>query len=119
MRTAALPAIALTWADNDGRATARPFGVVEGDLGYDRDLPLSIIVHLRDSDPEPEFDRIATLVEVVMASAVTLGDLVIEALLVSSRFYVDPQTGLSLGAGRLVYTVSYKSLATDPSIPAI
>jgi hypothetical protein len=119
LRAEDLPAITLTWADNDERATSRPFATVDGAHGYDRDLPLSIIVHLRDSDPEPEFDRIAVLIEVALAGDVTLGGLAIEALLTSTRFYVDPQTGLALGAGRLVYAVSYKTPAADPSSSAI
>ncbi|MGJ8570429.1 MAG: hypothetical protein ACSHXI_07000 [Hoeflea sp.] len=119
LRAEDLPAITLTWSDNDERAASRPFATADGAHGYDRDLPLSIIVHLRDTDPETEFDRIAVLIEVAMSGGDTLGDLAIESLLTSTRFYVDPQTGLALGAGRLVYTVSYKTPAADPSISAI
>lgn len=119
VRAEKLPAITLTWADADERAQARPFSTAAGALGYDRELPVSIIVHLRDADPEPEFDRIAVLIEAAMATDVTLGGAVIEALLVSSRFFVDPQTGLPLGAGRLVYAVSYKTPAADPESPAL
>lgn len=115
----ALPAITLSWADNDERAEARPFSTVDGALGYDRILPMSVIVHLRSADPDTEFDRIASLIEVRMASDVTLGGLAIEVLLTSSRLFVDPQTGLALGAGRLVYTVSFKTPAGDPTVAAL
>lgn len=119
VRAEALPAVTLSWADNDERAEARPFSTADGALGYDRTLPLSVIVHLRDEDPDTEFDRIASLIESRMASDVTLGGLVIEVLLTSSRLFVDPQTGLALGAGRLVYTVSFKTPAADPTVSAL
>ncbi|MBC7280035.1 hypothetical protein [Hoeflea sp.] len=119
VRAEALPAITLSWADNDERAESRPFSTADGAHGYDRELPLSIIVHLRDEDPDGEFDRIATLIETGMAEDVALGGLAVEALLTSSRLFVDPQTGLALGAGRLVYTVHYKTPGADPTVTAL
>lgn len=119
IRAEALPAITLTWADNDERAASRPFSTAAGEPGYDRDLPLSIIVHLRDAEPDTEFDRIAALIEAKMASDITLGGHAIEVLLASTRFYVDPQTGLPLSVGRLVYQVAYKTPAADPTINAL
>lgn len=119
VRAEALPAITLSWADNDERAESRPFSTAAGGHGYDRELPMSIIVHLRNEDPDTEFDRIAVLIEVKMAGAVTLGGLAIETLLTSSRLFVDPQTGLALGAGRLIYAVHYKTPGADPTISAI
>lgn len=114
-----LPALTLSWADDDERTTLRPCAGAEGADGYDRDLPVSIIVHLRDADPEEEFDRICVLIETAMADVLTLDGVTIEALLASTRFFVDRNTGLPLMAGRLVYRVAYKTLAADPTTSAM
>lgn len=119
VRQESLPAITLTWFDDDERAEARPGSGLANQLGYTRDLRISIIVHLRDASAETEFDRIAELVETAMAGDVTLGGKAIEALLASSRLFVDQTTGVPLGAGRLVYAVSYKALAAAPGTPAL
>ena len=113
-----LPAITLTWADDDERATIRPCAGADGSDGYDRDLPISVIVHLRDADPEEEFDRICELVEPRMAGIIKVGGLAIEMTLASTRFFVQRETGLPLMAGRLVYRTSYKTLA-DPALSAL
>jgi hypothetical protein len=114
-----LPALTLTWAEASEVATIRPSAGPNGEDGYDRALPLSIIVHLRDNQPEREFDDICTLVEGVMGANIVLAGMTIEALLQSTRFFVDPKTGLALCVGSLTYGVSYKTLAADPTIPAI
>ncbi|SOC38985.1 hypothetical protein SAMN05892877_105362 [Rhizobium subbaraonis] len=113
-----LPALTLTWAEGSETASVRPCSGSNGEDGYDRQLPLSIIVHLRDADADREFDRICVLIEQVMGRAIVI-DQVIETTLRSSRLYVDPRTGLPLGAGALNYAVSYKTLAADPTIPAL
>lgn len=114
-----LPALTLSWADGDERSSIRAFAGPNGEDGYDRELPLSIIVHLRDDDPEEEFDAVCVLVEAAMGAAVTLDGLTIETVLVSSRHFVNQQTGLSLCVGSLTYSASYKTLATDPETAAI
>ncbi|APO74268.1 hypothetical protein AM571_CH01433 [Rhizobium etli 8C-3] len=113
-----LPALTLTWAEANEAATMRPCSGPNGEDGYDRQLPLSIIIHLRDDDPEEEFDRICVLVESAMGGDILLGGTVIEALLQTSRFYVNPQTGLALCVGVLNYMVSYKTVAANPEITA-
>ena len=114
-----LPALTLTWADDDERASIRPFATAAGADGYDRSLPLSVIVHLGDADPETRFDAIAVQVEAAMAAGIELDGKVIELTLASSRFFVDPRTGLPLAAGRLVYTADYKTPAANPEVSAI
>lgn len=114
-----LPALTLTWADDDERATIRPFSTADGADGYDRSLPISIVAHLRAEDPEADFDAIAVQVETAMAGGITLGGKVIEIVLTSTRFFTDPQTGLPLAAGRFVYTADYKTPAADPEAPAL
>lgn len=110
----ALPALTLTWSDSAEIASVRPSSGPNGEDGYDRSLPLSIVVHLRDNDPELEFDDICVEVESAMGAAIQLDGLVIEALLETSRHYVNPQTGTSLCAGSLNYRIAYKTLAADP-----
>jgi hypothetical protein len=114
-----LPAITLTWADAGERSEIRPMANAAGADGYDRRLALSIIVHLRDLDPESEFDRICVEVEKAMGEAVALDGIAIEALLQATEFFVDRETGLPLGVGRLVYATHYTTLAADPEVAAL
>lgn len=113
-----LPALTPTWAEGSEATTIRPSSGPTGEDGYDRVLPLSIVVHLRDADADEEFDRIAVLIEKAMGLDISLGGLVIEMLQTSSRLYIDPRTGLSLGAGSINYQVFYKTVANDPETAA-
>ncbi|SDA39408.1 hypothetical protein [Sinorhizobium sp. NFACC03] len=115
----ALPALTLTWSDSNEIADLRPFSGPNGEDGYDRRLPLSIVVHLRDDDPELEFDDICVEVESAMGAAIKLDGLVIEALLENERHYVNSQTGTSLCAGSINYRIAYKTLAADPQQTAL
>lgn len=119
IRQESLPALTLTWSDSNEPASVRPSSGPNGEDGYDRSLPLSIVVHLRDDDPELEFDEICIEVEGAMGSAIQLGGLVIEALLESERHFVNTQTGTSLGAGTINYRIAYKTLAADPQQAAL
>lgn len=114
-----LPALTVTWGEAGESADRRAFAGPAGEDGYDRRLPLSVLVHLRDEDAENEFDRICELVEPVMEADVTLGGLAVELTLQSTRLYIDPRTGLPLGVGSLNYQVFYKTLAADPGVSAI
>lgn len=114
-----LPALTVTWADADERAISRPGAGPDNSLAYYRELPVSIVVHLRASNPDDIFDETALAIEAILADDETLGGLVIDTLLTSSRLYVDPQTGLPLGAGRLVYMVTYSSVAANPALKAL
>lgn len=113
-----LPALTPTWADRAEPATIRPFATEEGTDGYDRALPIAIITHLANVDPEEEFDRICVLVEGTMGEAITLGGLVIECTLTSEQFFVSLETGLPLLAGSINYLVTYKTVAGNPEIAA-
>lgn len=113
-----LPALTPTWAEGSETTTLRPCSGPAGEDGYDRVLPISIVVHLRADDADDEFDRIAVLIERAMGSDIKLGGLVIEVLQTSSRMFIDPRTGLSLGAGVINYQVFYKTVAKDPELAA-
>lgn len=115
----ALPALTLSWADDEETAAVRPQAAPDGADGYDRVLPVSVIVHLRDADPDTEFDRLAALIEAKLGANMTVGGVAIDVTLQSSRFFVDPQTGLPLCVGRLVYRVHYTTLAADPGAAGI
>ncbi len=114
-----LPALTVTWADRSETLMVRPSSGPAGEDGHDRSLPLSIVVHLRDDEPEEEFDRICTLIEASMASDITFGGLVIEALLQTEQYFVNPLTGTSLLAGSLNYQIAYKTLAANPEQAAL
>jgi len=90
----------------------------DGADGYDRTLPLSIIVHLKDYVPEEEFDRICVLIEVGMVGIIELPGLTIETLLRSTEYFVNRETGISLLAGKLDYSVAYKTVAANPEMSA-
>lgn len=113
-----LPALTLTWSEADEGATIRPCSGPNGEDGYDRELPVTIVVHMRDDNPEEEFDRLCVLIEGAMGATIKLGGLAVEATLVSSRHFVNDQTGVSLGVGRLAYRVHYKTVAADPQTVA-
>ena len=113
-----LPALTLTWAEQGERSTIRPMAAANGADGYDRSVSISIIVHLRDADPEDEFDRLCVEIERAMGAAVQLDGVVVETTLSATEFFVDRETGLPIGAGRLVYATSYTTLAADPETAA-
>ncbi len=113
-----LPALTPTWADRAEGITIRPFATEEGGDGYDRTLPVAIITHLADRDPEEEFDRICVLIEGAMGQPILLGDLAIECTLASEQFFVSRETGLPLLAGSINYLVAYKTVAGNPEIAA-
>lgn len=114
-----LPALTPTWAEGNETTTVRPCADPFGKDGYDRVLPLSVIVHLRDADADEEFDRISVLVEKAMGSDMLLSGLAVEVLQISSRLYIDPRTGLPLGAGSINYQVFYKTVANNPETAAL
>ncbi|WP_262516515.1 hypothetical protein [Agrobacterium tumefaciens] len=114
-----LPALTPTWAEGNETATLRPCSGPAGEDGYDRMLPLSVIIHLRDVDADEEFDRISVLVEKAMGSDILLSGLAVEVLQTSSRLYIDPRTGLPLGAGSVNYQVFYKTVANNPETAAL
>lgn len=119
IRQETLPALTPTWSDSNEIASVRPSSGPNGEDGYGRSLPLSIVVHLRDEDPELEFDEICVEVESAMGAAIELDGLVIEVLLESERHYVNSQTGTSLCAGSINYRIAYKTLAADPQNVAL
>ena len=114
-----LPALTVTWGEAGESTARRAMAGPSGEDGYDRTLPLSVIVHLRDNDTEDEFDRIAGLVEARIEADVTFGGLIVDLELQSSRLFVNPQTGIPMGVGSLLYQVQYKTLAADPGAPAL
>ena len=113
-----LPALTPTWAEGNETTTLRPCSGPSGEDGYDRVLPISIVVHLRTDDADEEFDRIALSIEKTLGSNSNLDGLVVEVLQTSSRLFIDPRTGLSLGAGSINFQVFYKTVANNPEIAA-
>lgn len=118
VRETLLPALTLTWADRAEGSTIRPCATEAGADGYDRSLPLAIVVHLADTDPEEAFDEICVLVEAAMGQAITLDGRAIECTLASEQFFVNRETGLPLLGGSINYLVTYKTVAGDPETAA-
>lgn len=114
-----LPAVTLAWGEAGESSSRRAMAGAGGEDGYDRSLALSVVVHLRDETAEEEFDRLAASIETAMEADVTLGGLAVDLELQSSRLFVDPRTGIPLGAGSLTYRITYKTLAADPGVLAL
>ncbi|MGV0817123.1 hypothetical protein [Martelella sp. AMO21009] len=123
-RTAALtvkqlPAITATWSERQETVTMRPCADLNGEDGYDRRLPIDLIVHFQHRDPDVEFDRLAVLIEKALGAAIKLDGLVIELTLSECRHYIDRATGISMGVGALTYIADYKTVASDPEAAAL
>ncbi|WP_319520198.1 hypothetical protein [uncultured Martelella sp.] len=118
IRESLLPALTVTWAEHQETAELRPCAGLNGEDGYDRRLPIDVIVHFKAEEPDIEFDRIAVLIETTLGAAIKLDGLVIEMTLSESRAFVDRATGIALGAGTLTFVAEYKTLAADPETAA-
>lgn len=100
--------------------TSDPDGVVFDDVTgeeltrYNHNLTVNIVLHFKGrKDPSREFDALAERVEVALPPS-TLGGLAIDVLLTATDHFIDPQTALSLGAGRMVFAVRYRTFAGVP-----
>lgn len=118
VRQEKLPQLRVSWAADPEAAAVRPFAAADGSFGYDRSLVLGVFVHLRNADPEREFDALAALIEPAMAADETLGGLAVECLLEASQLFTNAETGVPLGIGRLDYRISYKS-EKNPAVQAL
>lgn len=99
--------------------TSTPDGVIYDDatgeerVRYNRRLSVNVIVHFKGrSDPQKEFDQLAVLIEQALPPS-HLDDLVIDILLSSTEMFIDPQTAQSLGSGRLIFEVTYRTFAGE------
>ena len=100
--------------------TSTPDGVILDEVTnqelarINRRLLVSVIVHFKGrSDPQREFDNLAEIVEQAIPPS-HLGGLVIDILPTASEMFIDPQTAQSLGSGRVVFEVSYRTFAGIP-----
>ena len=118
IRESMLPALTATWAEHQETAEVRPCAGPNGEVGYDRRLPIDVIAHFQAEEPDIEFDRIAVLVETALGSAIKLDGLVVELTLSETRSFVDRSTGFALGVGALTFVADYKTVATDPEFEA-
>ncbi|WP_180901758.1 hypothetical protein [Martelella soudanensis] len=118
IRESLLPALTATWAEHQETAEVRPCAGPNGEVGYDRRLPIDVIAHFQAEEPDIEFDRIAVLVESALGGAIKLDGLVVELTLSETRSFVDRSTGVALGVGSLTFVADYKTVATDPECEA-
>lgn len=99
--------------------TAIPDGLIYDDetgqerVRYNRRLNVNVIVHFKGrSDPQKEFDQLALLIEEALPPS-HLDGLAIDILLTASEMFIDPQTAQSLGSGRLIFEVTYRTYAGE------
>ncbi|MEN5297735.1 hypothetical protein ABE530_05190 [Brucella sp. TWI559] len=100
--------------------TSTPDGVIYDDVTgqelvrINRRLMVNVIIYFKGrSNPQREFDDLAALVETALPPS-HLGDLVIDILPTASEMFIDPQTAQSLGSGRVIFEVSYRTFAGIP-----
>ncbi|MFD1197376.1 hypothetical protein ACFQ3K_03410 [Brucella gallinifaecis] len=100
--------------------TSTPDGIIYDDITgqeltrINRRLMVNVIIHFKGrSNPQREFDDLAALVETALPPS-HLGGLVIDILPTASEMFIDPQTAQSLGSGRVIFEVSYRTFAGIP-----
>lgn len=110
------PHFTVIWTNE----TSSPDGIIP-DLETDEELArifrrliVNVIIHFKGrADPQREFDELALLVETALPPS-DLGGLVGDILPTASEMFIDPQTAQSLGSGRVVFEVSYRTFAGIP-----
>lgn len=101
-----------------------PDGVVYDDTTGDERtrlnhrLTVNVVIHFKGrKDPAREFDQLAAAIETALPPS-TLNDLIIDMILTSTDHFIDAGTAQSLGAGRMVFDVMYRTYAGLPETPA-
>lgn len=100
--------------------TSTPDGVIYDNITgqelprINRRLMVNVIIHFKGrSNPQREFDDLAALVETALPPS-HLDGLVIDILPTASEMFIDPQTAQSLGSGRVIFEVTYRTFAGIP-----
>ncbi|MBC8718188.1 hypothetical protein [Ochrobactrum sp. Marseille-Q0166] len=100
--------------------TSTPDGVIYDDVTgrelarINRRLMVNVIIQFKGrSNPQREFDDLAALVETALPPS-HLDGLVIDILPTASEMFIDPQTAQSLGSGRVIFEVTYRTFAGIP-----
>lgn len=98
-----------------------PDGVVYDDVNrqeltrLNHRLTVNVVIHFKGrKDPSAEFDLLAAAVESALPPS-DLGGLVIDMILSGTDHFIDAGTAQSLGAGRMVFDVSYRTYAGYPN----
>lgn len=77
-------------------------------------LTVNVVIHFKGrKDPSKEFDQLAAAVERALPPS-SLGNMVIDMLLTATDHFIDAGTAQSLGAGRMVFDVTYRTFAGYP-----
>lgn len=116
----ALPSFTVLYTSDH----STPDGVVYDDTnGQERTrlnhrLTVNVVIHFKGrQDPAKAFDHLAAAVEAALPPS-TLDGLVIDMILSSTDHFIDAGTAQSLGAGRMVFDVAYRTYAGLPEVPA-
>lgn len=81
-------------------------------------LTVNVVIHFKGrQDPARVFDKLAAAVETALPPS-TLDGLVLDMILSSTDHFIDAGTAQSLGAGRMVFDVAYRTYAGLPEVPA-
>lgn len=77
-------------------------------------LTVNVVIHFKGrKDPSKEFDQLAAAVEQALPPS-NLDNLIIDMLLTTTDHFIDAGTAQSLGAGRMVFEVIYRTFAGYP-----
>lgn len=77
-------------------------------------LTVNVVFHFKGrKDPSKEFDQLAAAVERALPPS-NLGNMVIDLVLSATDHFIDAGTAQSLGAGRMVFDVTYRTFAGYP-----
>lgn len=77
-------------------------------------LTVNVVIHFKGrKDPSKEFDQLAAAVEQALPPS-NLDNLIIDMLLTTTDHFIDAGTAQSLGAGRMVFDVIYRTFAGYP-----
>lgn len=78
-------------------------------------LTVNVVIHFKGrKDPSREFDSLAATVEKALPPS-NLGGLVIDMILSSTDHFIDAGTAQTLGAGRMVFDITYRTYAGYPN----
>ncbi|WP_439273548.1 hypothetical protein [Pseudochrobactrum sp. HB0163] len=77
-------------------------------------LIVNVVIHFKGrKDPSREFDNLAQDVERALPPS-RLDGLIIDMILSSTDHFIDAGTAQSLGAGRMVFEITYRTFAGHP-----
>lgn len=115
-----MPSFTVLYTKDASEPDGVVFDPVSGEelTRYNHSLTVNIVIHFKGlKDPSRAFDALAERVEVALPPS-NLDGLAIDVLLTGTDHFIDAQTAFSLGVGRMVFAVTYRTFAGVPDRPA-